>query len=82
MAQYAGAYRKAKNILVEHDITFDLQQQLLETQSDTGAARLELENQLQKWRAFETNAWRDVDSVVTMSAKDAATVAVARKKSS
>jgi GT2 family glycosyltransferase/glycosyltransferase involved in cell wall biosynthesis len=79
MAQYAGGYREAKNILVEHDITFDLQQQLLETQSDTGAARLELENQLQKWRAFETEAWRDVDAVVTMSAKDAAAVIGAKE---
>jgi glycosyltransferase involved in cell wall biosynthesis len=79
MAQYADAYRDAKVILVEHDITFDLQQQLLETQSDTGAARLELENQLRKWRAFETSAWRDVDSVVTMSSKDAAMVAGAKE---
>ncbi|HKD09712.1 MAG TPA: glycosyltransferase [Bryobacteraceae bacterium] len=79
MAQYADAYPQAKSILVEHDITFDLQQQLLETRSDTGAERLELENQLQKWRAFETKAWRDVDCVVTMSAKDAATVTGARE---
>jgi len=74
MAQYADAYREAKTILVEHDITFDLQQQLLETQTDNGAARLELESQLRRWRAFETKGWRDVDCVVTMSAKDAAAV--------
>jgi GT2 family glycosyltransferase/glycosyltransferase involved in cell wall biosynthesis len=74
MAQYAGACPGIRNILVEHDITFDLQQQLLETNTDTGAARWELERQLEKWRRFETAAWREVDCVVAMSAKDAAAV--------
>ena len=73
MAQYAGACGPAKTILVEHDITFDLQQQLLATGSDW-----ELRQQLEKWRRFETAAWRDVDCVVTMSSKDAATVTGAR----
>ena len=79
MAQYAGAWPGARNILVEHDITFDLQQQLLETSSDTGNARWELERQLEKWRRFETAAWREVDCVVTMSAKDAAAVRGAKQ---
>ncbi|HVW84938.1 MAG TPA: glycosyltransferase, partial [Bryobacteraceae bacterium] len=78
MAQYAGAYPAAKTILVEHDITFDLQEQLLATNSATGAARWELEQQLGKWRRFETAAWRHVDCVVTMSGKDTATVSGAR----
>ena len=74
MAQYAEACAPAKTILVEHDITFDLQQQLLATGSDSGLRRHELANQLEKWRAFETGAWRRVDAVVTMSAKDAGVV--------
>jgi GT2 family glycosyltransferase/glycosyltransferase involved in cell wall biosynthesis len=79
MAQYAGAYPGARNILVEHDITFELQQQLLETNTATGNARWELERQLEKWRRFETAAWREADCVVTMSAKDAAAVEGARQ---
>ena len=78
MAQYAGAYPAAKNILVEHDITFDLQQQLLEGDTESGTARWELEQQCEKWRRFETKAWRQVDCVVTVSAKDQATVTGAR----
>lgn len=74
MAQYADACGKAKTVLVEHDITFDLQEQLLATGSESGLARHELEGQLEKWRAFETDAWRRVDAVVTMSAKDAGVV--------
>jgi GT2 family glycosyltransferase/glycosyltransferase involved in cell wall biosynthesis len=79
MAQYASACRPARAILVEHDITFDLQQQLLATSTETGAARWELERQLEKWRAFETSAWREVDCVVTMSAKDNAIIQGARQ---
>ncbi len=71
MAQYADACHPAKTILVEHDITFDLQQQLLAISPGSGPARMELEQQLAKWRAFETAAWGAVDCVVTMSAKDA-----------
>jgi GT2 family glycosyltransferase/glycosyltransferase involved in cell wall biosynthesis len=74
MAQYVEACRPAKTILVEHDITFDLQRQLLEDPHLSGAARLELQGQLAKWMAFETAAWRDVDCVVTMSARDSAAV--------
>ncbi|HVV44113.1 MAG TPA: glycosyltransferase [Bryobacteraceae bacterium] len=74
MAQYAEACRPAKTILVEHDITFDLQQQLLEDPHLSEAARLELQGQAAKWTAFETSAWKNVDCVVTMSARDTAAV--------
>jgi glycosyltransferase involved in cell wall biosynthesis len=79
MAQYVDACRPAKTILVEHDITFDLQQQLLATTTETGAARWELERQLEKWRGFELRAWSEVDCVVAMSAKDEKTVTGARR---
>jgi glycosyltransferase involved in cell wall biosynthesis len=78
MAQFAEAWPSARTVLVEHDITFDLQQQLLRSSTETGAARWELERQAAKWRAFETEAWRKVDCVVTMSAKDSAAVTGAR----
>ncbi len=79
MAQYADACGSARTILVEHDITFDLQQQLLATAADSGAGRLELEQQLAKWKAFETSAWQKVDCVVAMSQKDAGMVTGARQ---
>ena len=43
-----------------------------------GLADRELEKQAAKWRNFETNAWRRVDCVVTMSAKDRAMVTGAK----
>ena len=70
MAQYAGDCSPAKTILVEHDITFDLQEQLVAN----SPGNWELKQQLQKWRAFETAAWKQVDCVVTMSAKDQALI--------
>lgn len=79
MAQYAADCVPAKTILVEHDITFDLQQQLLATSTQTGAARWEMERQTQKWRDFETAAWEAVDCVVTMSANDEKMVSGARR---
>jgi GT2 family glycosyltransferase len=75
MAQYAADCHPAKTILVEHDITFDLQQQLLVASTETGAARWEMERQLGKWRDFETAAWKNVDCVVAMSAKDEGMIA-------
>lgn len=80
MAQFAGVWPDAKNILVEHDITFDLQEQLLHAlpHNETGIARWELEKQAQKWRSFETRVWREVDCVVAMSEKDARTIAGAK----
>lgn len=74
MAQYAEACAPARTVLVEHDITFDLQEQLLAAGVEKGAERWELEQQLVKWRSFETAAWGRVDCVVTMSAKDTAVV--------
>jgi GT2 family glycosyltransferase/glycosyltransferase involved in cell wall biosynthesis len=65
MAQYAAACAPAHTILVEHDITFDLQQQLLAV-NDSGEQRRELA----LWRKFEIAAWRNVDRVVTMSERD------------
>jgi GT2 family glycosyltransferase/glycosyltransferase involved in cell wall biosynthesis len=79
MAQYADACQPAKTILVEHDITFDLQQQLLATSPEIGASRLELEKQLGKWKAFETAAWKTVDCVVAMSPRDEGMVSGARR---
>lgn len=69
MAQYAPDCVPAKTILVEHDVTLDLYQQLLEQGDDW-----ELRRQLARWIRFETDAWRQVDRVVTMSEKDRALV--------
>jgi glycosyltransferase involved in cell wall biosynthesis len=70
MALYAADCAPAKTILVEHDITFDLYQQL----ADDWEAR----RQLERWRGYETAAWRRVDCVVTMSEKDRRVVTGAR----
>jgi GT2 family glycosyltransferase/glycosyltransferase involved in cell wall biosynthesis len=78
MAQYADACRPAKTILVEHDITFDLQRQLLATTTDP-AARLELDKQFAKWTAFETAAWKSIDRVIAMSQKDVQAVVGAKQ---
>jgi GT2 family glycosyltransferase/glycosyltransferase involved in cell wall biosynthesis len=69
MAQYASACAPAKTILVEHDVTLDLYQQLLAQGDDW-----ELRRQLARWIRFETDAWSGVDRVVTMSEKDRALV--------
>jgi glycosyltransferase involved in cell wall biosynthesis len=65
MAQYAADCAPAKTILVEHDVTLDLYQQLLEQGDDW-----ELRHQLERWKPFEIAAWSIVDRVVTMSEKD------------
>ena len=65
MAQYASDCAPAKTILVEHDVTLDLYQQLLAQGDDW-----ELRHQLQRWVPFEIAAWSIVDRVVTMSEKD------------
>ncbi len=69
MAQYAADCAPALPILVEHDITFDLYQQLSKTSSDW-----DLRQEVKRWHRFETAAWRDMSCVVTMSAKDRALV--------
>jgi glycosyltransferase involved in cell wall biosynthesis len=65
LAQYAADCAPARTILVEHDVTFDLCQQLLGLDD-----RWELRRELDLWRKFETAAWRTVDRVVTMSEQD------------
>lgn len=60
MATYGG------EILVEHDVTFDLHQQIVRTKPNA-AARWDL----QRWRTFETSAVRKYPRVVVMSDKDA-----------
>ena len=65
LAQYAADCAPARTILVEHDVTFDLYQQLLGLDD-----RWELRREVDLWRKFETAAWRTVDRVVTMSEKD------------
>lgn len=70
MAQYAPACRPARTILVEHDITYDLYDQMVNTEGGFDNVR-----QARLWRRFETRAWGTVDRVVTMSEKDRLTVA-------
>lgn len=65
MAQYAADCAPAKTLLVEHDITLDLVQQLLAQGEDW-----ELRQQLPRWIRFEEAAWNNVDAVITMSDKD------------
>ena len=65
MAQYAGDCEPARTILVEHDITFDLYEQMLRAEDDW-----ELRRQLRLWKRFESAAWQSVDRIVTMSEKD------------
>ena len=73
MACYATQCAPATTILVEHDITIDLYQQLLNEQHDP-----ELEMQLDRWRQFESSAWRTLDCVVVMSEKDQGVITGAR----
>jgi glycosyltransferase involved in cell wall biosynthesis len=69
MAQYAADCAPARPILVEHDISFDLYEQLRQASDDW-----DLRHQLKLWRRFETAAWREMSCVVTMSEKDRALV--------
>jgi GT2 family glycosyltransferase/glycosyltransferase involved in cell wall biosynthesis len=73
MAQYAADCAPAKTLLVEHDVTLDLHQQLLSQGEDW-----ELRHQLDRWIPFETAAWRQMSAVVTMSEKDRGMIAGAR----
>jgi glycosyltransferase involved in cell wall biosynthesis/GT2 family glycosyltransferase len=65
LAQYGPDCAGARTILAEHDITFDLYQQLLDGFDDEYLRR-----QLDRWTRFERNAWNTMDRVVTMSGKD------------
>lgn len=71
MAQYARDCAPAKTILVEHDVTFDLQEQMLKQSEDWETRR-----QYHRWLQYEKQAWRDVDAVSVMSERDRRTVAV------
>ncbi len=74
MAQYARDAAPARTILVEHDITLDLYQQMLRDKDDYETGR-----ELERWRSFEHKAWQEVDAVVTMSAKDSRMIEPAAK---
>ncbi len=74
LAAYANDCAPAKTVLVEHDITLDLYNQLRQNSKDW-----ELEREHAKWIAFEQQAWREVDCVVTMSEKDKGIVTGARR---
>ncbi len=65
MAQYAPDCAPAKTLLVEHDVTFDLYQQLLKAGEDWETRR-----QYERWVRFETRAWGEVGGVVVMSDRD------------
>ena len=69
MTQYAADCAPAKTVLVEHDITSHLWEQLAVRDPSWDTCR-----ELARWRRFETAAWHAVDRVVTMSAKDHAVV--------
>ncbi len=73
MAQYARACHPARTILVEHDVTFDLYDQLCKLN-----AGFDLKREARKWRRFEEQAWRHVDGVVVMSERDRSLVRGAR----
>ncbi|MGH9673536.1 MAG: glycosyltransferase, partial [Bryobacteraceae bacterium] len=69
MAQYAADCAPAHTILVEHDVTFDLCRQMLAVEEDW-----EMRRQYERWRVFESDAWKRVSAVVVMSEKDRKTV--------
>jgi glycosyltransferase involved in cell wall biosynthesis len=74
MAQYAADCSPAKTVMVEHDVTIDLYRQLLSLNDDW-----DLRRQLRRWTRFETEAWGNVDCVVTMSEKDRLSIHGARR---
>ena len=65
MAVYLDTVKKARTLLVEHDVTIDLYQQLLERNPNE-----DLRDQLGRWQRFETAAWQQADAVVVMSERD------------
>jgi glycosyltransferase involved in cell wall biosynthesis len=69
MAQYAADCIPARTVLVEHDLAYELCEQLLALGEDWEERR-----QWKRWRRFEREAWGRVDRVVTMSEKDRCTV--------
>lgn len=73
MASYAADCGSVPVVLVEHDITFDLYEQLQTTDPSW-----ENGQQLKRWRRYERDAWRQAAAVVVMSEKDRAIVSGAR----
>ncbi|MBY0506947.1 MAG: glycosyltransferase [Bryobacteraceae bacterium] len=65
MAVYLETVSQARTLLVEHDITLDLYQQLLARNPSE-----ELREQLSRWQRFETAAWQKADQVIVMSERD------------
>ncbi len=65
MSLYAPDCRPAKTVLVEHDITLDLYEQLLAHKDDWETRR-----QHRLWVRFEEKAWGEVDAIAVMSEKD------------
>ncbi len=65
MAVYLDTVARARTLLIEHDITIDLYQQLLDRQPSE-----DLRDQLARWTRFEQAAWKKADAVVVMSEKD------------
>jgi polysaccharide biosynthesis protein PslH len=63
LAEYGG------DVLVEHDITYDLFAQILRRKRTLSSWW-----DCFRWRRFETRAWRDYGRIVVMSKKDAAMV--------
>jgi GT2 family glycosyltransferase/glycosyltransferase involved in cell wall biosynthesis len=74
MAQYAADVSPVPAILVEHDVTIDLYRQLSRDSDD-----FDLRRETERWEKFEQAAWRSVDAVVVMSAKDAGIVQGAKR---
>jgi GT2 family glycosyltransferase/glycosyltransferase involved in cell wall biosynthesis len=74
MAQYAKHCAPAKTLLIEHDITLDLYNQLRRDKDD-----FDLAQEQQRWERFERQAWTEVDAVVVMSEKDQGMVTGARR---
>jgi len=67
LAEFRDAAPQVPAVLVEHDLTFTLYQQLAEQQG-THQAQAEFE----RWRAFERKALQSYDAIWTMSDQDQA----------
>jgi glycosyltransferase involved in cell wall biosynthesis len=65
MAEFGDCAPGVPSILVEHDVTFSLYQQLAETQQSTDAWR-----EFERWRNFEHARLREFDGVWTVSDDD------------
>ncbi|MGA2114040.1 MAG: glycosyltransferase family 4 protein [Bryobacteraceae bacterium] len=65
LAHFRDAAPQLPAILVEHDITFQLYRQLLESQPGREARR-----EYERWRAYESHWLRAVDGVWTVSEED------------